>query len=101
VVLAAATSDMARSQTRDRDECYPQTWRPQASVSMSGGMATELALPEQKRLCRRQCRTLPLWPSGMPSGFRTPADGRSRPVSVRRVSWLEEPVAGSAGAGGM
>jgi hypothetical protein len=42
-------------------------------------MATPAIRAGQQRSSHRSCRTLPLWPSGMPSRFRTPrTDGRVR-----------------------
>jgi hypothetical protein len=107
VVLAAATTDMALV-WRVAD-MGPQPLLPQATAASKRGehgrcpvsMATPTAHAGTEVDCRRYRRTPPLWPSAVPSRFRTPADGVPRPVSARRLRWLEEPLAGSAAAGGM
>jgi hypothetical protein len=69
--------------------CVLTAWRPRPPMREQEWTAADIA------------GTVPLWPSAVPSRFRTPADGLPPPVSARRLRWLEEPVAGLAAAGGM
>jgi hypothetical protein len=56
-----------------RNRCYRRPRPPQVSmVGVRPSWPPEPPVPEQERSCRGHCRTLPLWPSAMPSRFRTP-----------------------------
>jgi hypothetical protein len=80
VLLAAAAADMATLRSAKTNQSGTAATAGPGRLSEHGQRRpawSPVARARTGRLCRRPCRTLALWPSGMASRFRTPRpDGR-------------------------